>query len=73
MSLMKNLQGKQVAGIILVVVFLMAIFTYGVREWRTSKQGYCMFGPNKAAPGNACGTETCKVEKADCCGKSAAR
>jgi hypothetical protein len=62
MSLMKNLHGKQLAGIILVVLFLVVVFGYGMREWRTSKEGYCVFGPNKKAPA----METCKAEKGDC-------
>ncbi len=57
MSLTKSLHGKQVLGIVLVVVILLVIFAYGIRGYRTSGN-YCSFGPKKVCTD----TETCKVE-----------
>jgi predicted RND superfamily exporter protein len=63
MSLTKDSHGKQVAGIILVVVFLLALFAYGIRGYRNSTNCYCFFGPNKKV---SMEVETCKAENGQC-------
>lgn len=65
MSLMKDLNGKQKGGLILVILLLVIVFGYGTREWRNSKKGYCFFGPNKSAPAR----ETCPADD-KCCNKA---
>jgi hypothetical protein len=57
MSLMKSLHGKQVFGILLVVVLLIVVFAYGVRAYRGTGSCYSMVPEKKS-----CNTETCKVE-----------
>ncbi len=53
MDLTKNSQKKQIIGIILVIVFLLAIFVYGTRGYR----------PNKCSP---CEKKTCQAENGTC-------
>lgn len=67
MSLMKDLNGKQKGGLILVILLFIIVFGYGTREWRNSKKGYCFFGPNKSAPAK----DTCSAEDGSCYKKSA--
>ena len=57
MSLIKSLQGKQVFGILLVVVLLIVVFAYGVRAYRGTAGCYSM-APEK----KSCTTETCTIE-----------
>jgi hypothetical protein len=57
MSLMKSLHGKQVFGILLVVVLLIVLFAYGVRAYRETGNCYSM-APEK----KSCNTQTCAIE-----------
>jgi len=49
MSLMKSLHGKQVLGIVLVVVLLLVVFVYGVRGYRNSDR-YAASQSTEVAP-----------------------
>ena len=61
MSLTQGSHKKQVVGIIVVVLFLLAIFVYGTRGYRASKEG-CAFGCKKV-PAKA---EVCQAENGNC-------
>jgi hypothetical protein len=61
MSLTQGSHKKQVVGIILVVVFLLAVFVYGTRGNRRSNE-CCFFGPKKGLTE----VETCQAEKGQC-------
>ena len=57
MSLVKSLHGKQVFGILLVVVLLIVIFAYGIRAYRVTGNYHSMVPDKKA-----CNTEVCKID-----------
>ena len=61
MSLTKDSRKKQVVGIILVIVFLLAVFVYGTRGYRESREA-CAFGSKKVSTE----VETCQAEKGFC-------
>lgn len=59
MSLTQSSQKKQVVGIVLVVVFLLAIFVYGTRGYRSSRYSLNAEKESSAA-------ETCQAEGLSC-------
>jgi len=70
MDLTGSSHAKQVIGIILVVVFLLAITVYGTRKYRESKEFAAFFpkrGASKIVPSQ---TETCQAEDGSCSLKS---
>ena len=66
MDLTGNSYTKQIIGIILVVIFLLAISVYGTRKYRESKEFAAFFpkrGESKMVPSE---TETCQAEDGSC-------
>ncbi len=64
MSLTKSSQRKQVVGIILVVIFLIALFVYGTKGYRCSRDAYAITSQKDAAEAQTCQAEdgSCPVE-----------
>jgi hypothetical protein len=64
MSLTESSQRKQVVGIILVVVFLIALFVYGTKGYRAARCACTVTAQNESIAAQTCQTEdgSCPIE-----------